>query len=443
MRYLLYCLMHFRSWLIYVSLIRKSQYWNQEKMKQWQLKKIAKLWAYASIHVPYYKNIADNLGLYKISSWEDYNKIPVLTKDVVRNNFTALQADNLPRSRFIKNSTSGSSGSNFYFYSDARQVDLYNALLLRKFKMMGLNFPSCKKLIIWGSSFDVNKAFERKFSKFKLWLINTKMISEYDLSDSNLSVICEWIKKNKPDAIQSYPSILMRIAEYVNNNGVNLQVPIIHTGGEKTFDYQRTVIESTFKCRLFDFYGGRDMPFIGMSCKESNKIHIFQENVIFEVLDDNGGKINNGEGNIILTNLHNRVMPFIRYSIGDQAKITENEGPCICGVSLQQIDEILGRKFEILSFSGGYSVGGTFWTLLLKLRKGILDFQVIQESKEAITIKFIPEKGCILTIDDKETILAQIRKYCGPSIQVDFVQVEQLPRTSAGKRQFIISKEQH
>lgn len=439
MRDFIYFITHLKSCLYYFFFLRNSRKWDRQKMQDWQLKKIAELWDYASIHVPYYKRIADALNIHKISSWDDFYKLPVLTKDIVRNNFDDLCADNLPSSRFVKNSTSGSTGSNFYFYSDYNQHHIYDALLIRKFAMMGLRFSSCKKMIIWGSSFDVKKINKRKFSKLKLWLTNTYVFSEYDLSENNMEHLCEWIIKNNPDSIQSYPSILERIAVYANANGIYLNVPVIHTGGEKTYDYQRKLIEDTFKCHLYDFYGGRDMPFIGMSCKESDKIHVFQENLIFEVLDDDGNLVNNGEGNIILTNLHNQVMPFIRYSIGDRAKVSENPGLCKCGATLQQIDEIVGRKFEILSFRGGYSVGGTFWTLLLRSVKGILDFQVIQESEDSVTIKFIQEKGYLLTDEGKENIINQIHKYCGPEVTVKFLQIEELPRTSSGKRQFVIS----
>ena len=440
MRDFIYYITHIGSSLIYFFFLKKSQCWSVARMRDWQLKKMSKLWEYASVHVPYYRGISEKTGIHKIQSWDDFHKLPILTKDIVRKNFNDLKADNLPSSRFVENSTSGSTGSNFYFYSDFRQHYFYEALLLRKFNMMGLRYPSCKKMIIWGSSFDIKKVKSRKFSKLKSWLTNNYIFSEYNLSETNMGSLCKWIAENKPDSIQSYPSILERLARYANKNELNLSVPVIHTGGEKTYDYQRQLIESTFKCRLFDFYGARDMPFAGMSCNDSDKIHIFQENLIFEVLDDNGNELHEGEGDIIMTNLHNRVMPFIRYSIGDRAVIGDCNEQCKCGIKLQQIDEIVGRKFDVLSFPDGSSVGGTFWTLLLRSVNGISDFQIIQESDNSIVIKYIKDEFETLTDDCKTFIINKIREYCGNGFPVKFMQVDEILRTVAGKRQFIISK---
>lgn len=422
------------------SFLKESQYWSQEQLRQYQFDKLCELWEHAVNHVPYYRNIAEKNNLRNLSNWDDFHRIPVLTKRIVRENFKLLQADNIPANRFLPNSTSGSTGSNFHFYSDANSFSFQRALTLRKFDMMGLSYPSCRKLIVWGASFDVKKATETLWDRTKLFLHNSKIISEYDLSEEGMDKIIKMISKYSPDAFQSYPSILMHLAHYIEKNNLNVFIPVVHTGGEKLYVEQREIIEKAFHCKLYDFYGARDMPMVGMSCSESNKIHVFQEQVVFEVLDGDNNVVDNGEGDIVLTDLNNFVMPFIRYQIGDRARICSSSNKCSCGRNLQQIDEILGRKFDILTFTNGKSVGGTFWTLLLRSVPGIMDFQVVQEERDVLRINYIADG--ILSDQDQQKLIEQIKKYCGNNVVTVFDAITKLPVTKAGKRQFVISKVQ-
>ena len=421
----------------FYEFLKESQYWTQEQHEAYQLQKLHELWAFASVHVPYYKHLAEELSLFSIDSWDDFHRIPVLTKDIVRSHFDDMQADNLPRSRFIKNSTSGSTGSNFFFFSDTNQLPVHSAYTIFKFDLMGLDFFKTLKMSVWGSSFDTTRATSGLKKKFGLWLKNLIVVSEYELSEEKLKSIIDTINHRKPMALQSYPSIFMHIAYYIEKTGASVHIPVLYSGGEKLFDYQRETVEKAFHGRLYDFYGARDMAFIGMSCKDNNQIHIFQENVVFEVLNSQRQPVTNGEGEVIVTSLHNYVMPFIRYQIGDQARIHPYSNNCSCGRHYQLVDEIIGRTFDILHFPNGISVGGTFWTLLLRAKPGIADFQVRQPQPDQIVIHYVADDSG--KEDFKSFITEKIREKGGTDVTVQFQQVDSIPVTQAGKKQFVLA----
>lgn len=421
----------------FYEFLKESRYWTQEQHQAYQLRKMHELWAFVSVNVPYYRRIAESLSLKSIDNWDDFRRIPVLTKDIVRSNFEDLQAANIPRSRFIKNSTSGSTGSNFFFYYDERQKPINNAYTLFRYDLMGLDYFKARKMSVWGSSFDTNKATKGWKSQLELWLKNLIVVSEYELSEVKMKEITDIIVRKNPIVLQSYPSIFLHIAQYIEKQGLNIHIPVLYTGGEKLFDYQRQVVEKAFHGHLFDFYGARDMPFIGMSCEHNKAIHVFQENVIFEVLDDDFNSIVNGEGDVVLTSLHNYAMPFIRYQIGDQAKVNECDTECPCGCHFQLVDEIIGRKFDILRFPNGNCVGGTFWTLLMRAKSGIDDFQVIQPYPNKIIVNYVADVN--LSDDFKHFIVEEVQRKGGVDVVVDFCKVERISVTKAGKKQFVIA----
>lgn len=421
----------------FYEFLKESRCWTQEQHQTYQLRKISELWAFASVHVPYYKQIAERLSLTHINNWDDFRRIPILTKDIVRNNFENMQADNLPRSRFIKNSTSGSTGSNFWFFCDSKQIPINNAYTMFRYDLMGLDYFDARKMSVWGSSFDSNRATKGLKSRFNLWLKNLVVVSEYELSDTKMKAIIDTIVRKKPKALQSYPSIFMHIAQYIEKQGLDIHIPVLYTGGEKLFEYQRQAVEKAFHGHLFDFYGARDMPFIGMSCELNKAIHVFQENVVFEVLDTDRNILYDGEGDIILTSLHNYAMPFIRYQIGDQAKVHVCDSECSCGCHYQLVDEIIGRKFDIIKFPNGNSVGGTFWTLLMRAKSGVDDFQVIQPKPDKIVINYVSNDN--LDNDFKQFIISEVQHKGGTNVCVDFCKVERISVTKAGKKQFVIA----
>lgn len=428
---------HDETYVMY-DFLKTTESWTYQQHRDYQLKAVADLWEHATHHVPYYKRIAEALQLYQITTWEDFERIPILTKDIVRQNFDDLLADNLPKSRFVKNSTSGSSGSNFYFYSDSEQAAVQNAYNMYKFNVMGLDYFRCRKMSIWGASFDVNKAKSSWKSRAMLRLKNLIAISEYELSEEKMAEIVKLIQKKRPKVLQSYPSIFMHLALYVQKEGLTVQIPCMYTGGEKLFPDQRQTVETVLHGKLYDFYGARDMPSIGMSCQKSNKIHVFQENVIFEVVDMEGVRMDCGTGDIIVTNLHNYVMPFFRYQIGDQAQVHPHDSVCACGNDSQIVDEIIGRKFEIITFPNGNSVGGTFWTLLLRATKGIKDFQVIQNTRDSIDIYYVLDG--FFEESFKQSIVEKIVEKGGSDVSITFHEVDCIAVTKAGKKQFVISK---
>ena len=80
----------------------KNKFINHEKLQNYKLQLLLK---HCVKNVPYYRNFS-----LKIS---DY---PLITKDIIKNNFESFKAQNLSSDRFKSNSTSGSTGQNFHFF---------------------------------------------------------------------------------------------------------------------------------------------------------------------------------------------------------------------------------------------------------------------------------------------------------------------------------------
>ncbi len=351
----------------------------------------------------------------------------------MRSNFNSMISQGLEEKYLKANATSGSTGSNLKFYSDKKQRN-GQALVLRANKWLtGKYFP--RELRIWGAPWDVS--FKKKLlPKLKDYFKNTRMVSGYHLSDDDMKKYLEMIKKWKPELITSYPSILFSMAEYFEKQGFSYKPKAVKSAGEKLHAYQREKIEKVFQTRVFDFYGGRDIPMIAQECEHHNGLHQMMESVVMEVIDKDGNLIQEGEGELVMTHLNNRAMPFIRYKIGDHVRISNNT--CSCGRGLKVIDEVLGRSFEIIQFPNGNRVGGTFWTFVMKSVKGIKDFQVVHRDEKSFLINYIPENQDINI--DFNKLSTNIKDYGGDHIDIEFKKVELIPPTKGGKHQFVVKQ---
>ena len=100
--------------------IKKMEQWTPEKVKAWQVENMKKRIEHAYVHIPYYHDLFDKLGLKPddFSSMEDLKKIPVLTKDIIRENFERLIPDDVHKYPYHVGQTGGSTGNPLKFYTD-------------------------------------------------------------------------------------------------------------------------------------------------------------------------------------------------------------------------------------------------------------------------------------------------------------------------------------
>lgn len=418
-----------------ISKYERSQFSSLAEIEKYQLKLLNKLLLFILENNEYYKNILqkNNINL-PLLSIKDLQKIPFLTKAIVKGNFNAITSKNINKKRKIPNSTSGSTGTNFKFLTDKNSLLYRQALNVRMDSWLGFKKGN-KKFSIWGASFEAGKNRTIK-QRLKDKYNNTIIVSGYNLTHDNMMKYCNKIQEFKPQLITGYPSTLTLFSEFLLQNNLSYHPEAIRTEGETLYPFQREIIEKAFHTSVFGFYSSREISGIAHECSAHKGLHIFSENLIIEIVDDNGNVIDEGEGEIVLTDLHNYVMPLIRYRIGDRAVISKRK--CNCGINLPLLENVEGRTFDIIKFPNGNSVSGTFWTLLLKSKPGIDDFQVNQKQDETIQI--------IIKINDKynpdlnDYLLDKIRDFGGKNIKVIFSIVDKIPLTKGGKRRYIMSE---
>jgi phenylacetate-CoA ligase len=105
----------------------------------------------------------------------------------------------------------------------------------------------------------------------------------------------------------------------------------------------RALIEQAFGVHVSDHYAMGECMTLTVGCPYAPGAHVNVDLAILEVVDDHYRAVPPGTkgSRVLVTCLHNYVMPFIRYEIGDV--VTMNAGRCRCGSNLPHVASIEGR----------------------------------------------------------------------------------------------------
>lgn len=422
-----------------ITEFRASQYITPEMYSSKQDHLLSNLLNHACKHVPYYQNLLSANDILTTSQFTvgDLPAFPVLTKEIIRHNQAGLFAQNLDESRRRKNSTSGTTGTSLYFLSDAFADKSKTACMFLQHDMMGEPMLS-RTLSIWAARFEV--APKHSWLRGIANKTKNRMIIYADLSASGIADIIGTINAYKPVIISSYPSTLEFIVKSGQLKELKHFPRVILLSGEKLLSYQRQLITDGFKGECFDYYGARDGSMIAQECTQHDGLHIFGQNVIVEVVDEKNHKIVEGAGRILITDLHNYVMPFIRYEIGDIAEVhPEYSKQCACGRQTPRLKQILSRSFDIVRFPNGKAVVGTYWPLLMKSQPGIKKFKVQQKKDGSLFITIVRDSD--FTAQALLQIRRKIMEQGGERTRIEFIVAADIPsHPQSGKYRFVESE---
>jgi len=146
-------------YITYLNLLEKTQWWSYSELEKLQLKKLKNLLEHANDNVPFYHRIFKKLNFKPeyVSSINDLNKLPVLTKEIVNKNFNDLYARNYPKEKFILSSTGGSTAAPMKFYIDNRWEACNMAAAYRSWSWAGYR-PGDKMAYLWSAPQDLENS---------------------------------------------------------------------------------------------------------------------------------------------------------------------------------------------------------------------------------------------------------------------------------------------
>jgi phenylacetate-CoA ligase len=421
--------------------LRKTQWLKPDQMRELQDEKLRRLVRHAYRNVPYYRARMHEAKLRPedIRGQADLYKLPFLTKaDVRKHLYFDILSQVANKSEMLKVTTSGSTGEPFVCYADRAQLEFRWAATLRAQEWTGYEFGDpCVRL--WHQTIGMTKR--------QVWMehidaafCRRKFIPVFEMSESKLEAMVHEIAEWQPVLMDGYAEALDFLAHYLKSRGnVGVRPRALMSSAQTLPESSRQLIEEAFGCRVFDKYGAREFSGIAYECEAHQGHHIVAEGYIVEILRDGRPAAPGETGEIVITDLNNFCLPFMRYRIGDLGEAVDPQHQCSCGRGMPLVGKIEGRVQSIIQGTDGRYLPGAFFSHYLKeFDHAIQRFQVIQERHNAMTFHVV--KGGRYSDDVLEEVLATFRRHLGEDmeIKVEFVENVELGRT--GKRLASVSK---
>jgi phenylacetate-CoA ligase len=245
----------------------------------------------------------------------------------------------------------------------------------------------------------------------------------------------------RPDVVKSYSSSITLLAAACRNVAHRVAPRLVFTSAEVLGPGSRKLIQSVFGAEVFDYYACYEFGLLGWECRDHAGYHRNVDSVVMEFLQE-GEPVTAGErGEIVCTGLANRVLPLIRYKMGDIGGPLEER--CSCGVTLPRMRILEGRADDFLTAIDGKLVSPTvFFPYPFEEAdfRGIAQFRIIQEMQDKLVIVIALRDG----FQCEEAVLRnaerRIQQLLGEAMQVEFRIVEDLRRDPSGKLRKVISR---
>lgn len=375
-------------------------------------------------HSPYYKQLDINKCENPYLWLKDF---PVLTKDIIRNNTELMLTES--KEMLICNSTSGSTGIQTNIYINKKEQSLIRALQTTWWGWAGYEMGEP----IFQTGLATHRTFEKRLKDF---FFRTHYQFAFGLTEGNTKKGLEWACKTRP-FLGGYASSLYVLSELAENKGIKMKSAV--SWGDKLFDHYRKNIERVFGCKVYETYGTGEGLMLGAQ-KDLEYLYVMDPYFIVELLDDEGNEIEDGEiGHVVVTSLVHKAMPLIRYKVGDLAiKLPKNQYPKEKELGLSLFQKIIGRETDIVETPLGKKLIVHSFTGVFEYYPEIKQFQVVQRTKELLAIRYI--MGANFKPAVLEKIKNQLDTLAEESLNIDFIQVDEILPSKSGKPQIVVKE---
>ena len=360
-----------------------------------------------------------------------FETLPIIDRSTVKGNSDQFRSTEATPKNTRLALTGGSTGEPLKTVNDARVPGL--ALSWRMHSWWGVA-PSDNVAHIgrW-----VGGRRDRLRADLLWWPTKLIFLEAGNLDRPSVERFLSEVNKYRPTLVEGYVGAMREIAEFVTRSGTSFHAPkaIGVTAAPLTPSVRRQ-IESTLGAPVYDQYRSSEVQWMAGECREQNGLHVFSDMRKIEIVDPSGRLLPPGEvGDIVVTDLANRVFPIIRYKLGDRGSM--RMGSCPCGISLPLIDPPDGRTVDMIRLPDGTVIAGGLFAIFSARPDSVRLFQLHQNADYSIMLRVVlgPSPSAMQEVAE---VAEALRNRFKRLVPVEVVFVDALPYTK-GKIKYITS----
>ena len=410
----------------YYNVYKKTQWFSETEMREYQLIKFKKLIEHCYANVPFYRNFMQTNQILPtdITSIDHIQLFPIITKEIIKERYEEFTPQNLNSIKGVKVKTTGGTTGNILFKrNDAYTRGSIWGTYKRFNDWMDISDKD-KILILMGGHVIGKERIDGIKKKINNYLTNSTSFNPYDTSDENFRRIVESLKNNQFSLLRSYSQFLFSFCKKLETDGIKFNVRAVTTTAEPITPKHRDIFKKVLNAETFDQFGCGEIGGIAYECSKHEGLHVSEERVYLEVNDKN---------QLIITDLDNFSMPFIRYFNADEALISDKQ--CSCGRKSMLLKKIMGRTCDyVIGINGEILHWAYFWHLVfdskIAEKNNLRKFQIVQTTKGSLTVRLVASPP--LSGDEESVWINNIQSRMG-KMQVTFSYEQDIENAASGK----------
>jgi phenylacetate-CoA ligase len=390
--------------------------------------------AFAFDHTVFYRRAFEATGISRddLADPSTFERLPILLRSDIVDHFDDLIADTANPGCWSKATTGGSTGTPLTVLHD-RRVPIETAWW-RVARWWEAD-PSDDIAFIYR----IRRTFLSALANSLLWWPTKRIFLDASLMTTQaiLNFVTQY-NAVRPAILQGYVGGVYEFALFLRDKGLAIHPPrAVWVTSAPLTESQRLVMQNVFQAPVYDQYGSCEVSWLACECRQRNGLHMMHDLRHIEIVDDSGRPVSDDEwGRILVTDLDNRVMPLIRYEIGDRGRRLTRT--CSCGVTLPLMDKVQGRISDVVRLPDGTVISGEFLTTLFDDHpEAVATFQLQQRADFSMTLRCVPGKGPRAR-EFMEGARRQLQIRAGVAVPVTLELAEQIPH-DRGKTRFITS----
>jgi phenylacetate-CoA ligase len=422
-----------RSYVDFRRQTLEIESWDPEEVREYQFRQLKRTLNNAANFCPFYHQrfLESGFNVQRLRGPEDMENCPLLEKKDLVDNLDDLVSTDIPRRQRLYITTGGSTGTPVGFYlqkgvSRPREQAYLEAMWRRT------GYEDGDRLVVVRGHVTDSRSAGRidSYDPTRDWL----MLSSYHLTLDRLDEYLEAIENFRPDILHIYPSAALILAEYLEKTRQQWRTPLkcVLCGSERLTLPQKRLLEKTFGCRVYRWYGHSERVVLAGEGRESEFFYFFPTYGLVEF----GPEDEAGFREVIGTSFHNMAMPLIRYRTGDYVRLLD--GPGERELFWPTVTEVSGREQEFLISGSGRRISLTAFNMHSDIFDGLYAVQFYQDSPGFAEFRYLPTPQFDRSRLDE--ILRGITEKLGDDFRVELKEVGETEKTSRGKHRWVVQK---
>ena len=381
---------------------------SRDEIEGVQRDKLAALLKHAGEKIPFYKNRLPPAGEIRAkNAMEILHSLPVVDRATVQR-------------------AGGSTGTPMSFRVDRETQIARESSLMWADGLAGWKYGE-RIAMLWGSDRDVRGALSKWKSNLRWIVDNRRWFNAFDMGPERMLEFHAAMEKFAPHLIVAYSGSAFLYARFLRQRGIRPAYPLraLVCSAEVLAPEMRREIGEVFGKPAFDRYGNREFGAIAAEGGKRDGLCVNHADCLVETgPPQNGG----ATGPLIVTYLHNRAMPFLRYDTGDLTALLPDG----------HLQPVQGRSSDTIRTADGRLIHGEFFTHLLYGCPAVSQFQFVQETERDYRLMLVAPREAVAAMEAKwrGDILGSVG--AGASLAIECV--DRIPPLASGKHKFTVSK---